>query len=93
MLVQCKQCGWIHVGCSFDAAEECIREFNSMYMQLTDEQKEDYYHSHHARLSDYQSCHRCDASYKQMIVVDPKDPKISGILRGQPLQTVLFPNA
>lgn len=92
MLVKCKKCGWIHVGYSLGSAEECIREFNSIYVQLTNEQQADYYNSSPARLKDYQHCHRCNESYKQMEVIDPKDSKVAGKLRGQTLQVVLLPD-
>jgi hypothetical protein len=92
MLVRCQKCGWIHVGYSLGSAEECIREFNSIYVQLTVEQKEEFYQSTPARLKDYQACHRCKSSYQQMEVVDPKDPKVTSKFRGQTLKAVLLPN-
>jgi hypothetical protein len=79
------------MGLSIGSAEECIREFNSMYVQLTHEQQADYYNSNPARLKDYQHCHRCDENYKQMEVIAFNDARASKI-RGQTLQSVLLPN-
>lgn len=90
MLVRCKNCGWIHMGFSLGSVEESIRDFNSAYVQLTDEQKEEYYNSNPARLKDYQHCFRCNDSYKQMEVVDFNDARVAKI-RGRKLQSVLLP--
>jgi hypothetical protein len=79
------------MGFSLGSAEESIREFNSMYVQLTDEQQADYYNSNPARLKDYQHCYRCNESYKQMEVVDFNDARLNKI-RGRTLQSVLLPN-
>lgn len=92
MLVKCKNCGWVHVGTSIESAEQCIREFNAMYMQLTEKQQAEYYNSQPAKLKNYKQCVRCGESYQQMELVDAKDSKVFGKLRGQTLQTVLFPN-
>ena len=91
MLVRCKKCGWIHMGFSLGSVEELIRQFNSMYVQLTDEQQAEYYNSNPARLKDYQHCFRCDESYKQMEVVDFNDAR-AGKIRGRTLQSVLLPH-
>jgi hypothetical protein len=74
------------------AAEQCIREFNAMYVQLTEEQQKEYYNSQPAQLKDYQQCVRCGKSYKQMELVDAEDSAVNSKLRGQTLQTVLFPD-
>jgi hypothetical protein len=79
------------MGFSLGSAEESIREFNSMYVQLTDQQQADYYNSNPARLKDYQHCYRCNESYKQMEVVDFNDARLNKI-RGRTLQSVLLPN-
>lgn len=92
MLVKCKKCGWIHVGTSTESAEQCIREFNSMYVQLTEEQQAEYYNSKPAQLKHYQQCFRCGESYQQMEVVAATDSKVLHKVSGQTLQTVLFPN-
>lgn len=91
MLVRCKKCGWIHMGFSLGSVEELIREFNSMYVQLTVEQQAEYYNSNPARLKDYQYCFRCNETYKQMEVVDFNDVRASKI-RGRTLQSVLLPH-
>lgn len=92
MLVKCQNCGWVHVGSSIQGAEQCIREFNAMYIQLTEEQQAEYYNSQPAQLKHYQQCFRCGESYKQMEIVSVNDTKVLSKIRGQTLQTVLLPN-
>ena len=89
MMVRCNSCGWVHVGVTTDFAQEAVRTFNAMYFHLTDEQREEYYHSHPAKLADYESCYKCGGSYLQMSVVDKNDTKTFAKVKGRTLQSVL----
>lgn len=74
---------------SSDTAQQCIRDFNEMYTHLTDEQREEYYHSQPAKMTDYMACFRCGKSYQQMSDVSPDDKKTFSGIRGKTLQSVL----
>ena len=89
MLVKCDSCGWVHVAVSEDSALECVRSFNEMYSHLTDEQREEYYHSKPAKMMDYMECSRCGKSYQQMSPVSKEDQKLMSHIRGKTLQSVL----
>lgn len=89
MLVKCDSCGWVHKAVSSDIAQQYLREFNEMYSHLTDEQREEYYSSKPAKMSDYMACFRCGKSYQQMSVVGADDQKTFSIIYGKTLQTVL----
>lgn len=89
MFVKCDSCGWVHVAVSSDTAQQSIREFNEMYLHLTDEQREEYYHSQPAKMTDYMTCSRCGKSYQQMSVVSIDDQEVFSVIKGKTLQSVL----
>lgn len=91
MFVKCRKCGWIHMGWSLGTVEESIRQFNSMYIQLTVEQQAEYYNSNPARLKDYQHCFKCNETYKQMEIIDCNDARLSKI-RERTFKLVLLPH-
>ncbi len=83
---KCGSCGWIHMGVSRDEAEETIREFNKMYATLDESEQKSLYGGQPANLASYMYCINCHASYKEMVLLEPRDFKR---MRGKNLSPIL----
>lgn len=62
--VKCGSCGWVHFEVSRQYAEDEVKTFNEFYETLDKEEKLMYYGNEGAKISNYESCDRCGASYK-----------------------------
>jgi hypothetical protein len=62
--VTCNNCNWVHFEVPRMHAEQDVLRFNEYFMSLSDKERQDFYGDKGADISLYDSCHRCNGSYK-----------------------------
>ena len=82
----CNACGWVHFKVARKYAESQVAAFSLYFNSLTKEEQDRHYGGKPSSIKDYESCMRCNNSYKNF-----RDAKESEVPYGSTLNPIINP--